>query len=172
MRDSFKKLVDAFPLKRGSPLLSQDYENGKTNLETGARGLGYLDADFSEHIINVYKSEGIAEIHLTLRTGERYYFGAVTFSGASRYPDTFFRRYLAFREGDVFSSCKADPDEEQPVQRRPLQGRLCPGRQGKGGGPYHSGLIRPHTLPRAAHQDRGRVRDRHGAARSSSSIRT
>jgi translocation and assembly module TamA len=41
-----------------------------------------------------------------MKTGERYYFGAVTFSGASRYPDTFFRRYLAFREGDVFSSAK------------------------------------------------------------------
>ncbi len=101
-----QKLVEAFPLKKGSPLLSEGYENAKTNLETRARGLGYLDADFSEHIISVYKSAGKAEINLTLRTGERYYFGAVSFSGAPRYSRTFFRRYLAFREDDAFSSAK------------------------------------------------------------------
>ncbi len=99
-----EKVVDAFPLKQGAPLLSEDYEKGKSNIQTTARGLGYLDADFSEHLINVFKTTGTAEIRLTLRTGERYYFGAVSFSDAPRYPDAFLRRYLAFKEGDVFSN--------------------------------------------------------------------
>jgi len=101
-----RKAVEAWPLKRGSVLLSAEYEKAKTNLQAQARALGYVDADFPVHVIDVYKSAGAADIRLTLATGERYYFGAVTLSDAPRYPDVFVRRYLMFKAGDVFSDSR------------------------------------------------------------------
>jgi translocation and assembly module TamA len=98
-----QELANAFPLRGGDVLLSVVYEAAKTALQTQARNLGYLDADFPTHDIRVYRLAGVAEIELTLATGERYYFGDTTFSGALKYPDAFLRRYVTYRKGEPFS---------------------------------------------------------------------
>jgi translocation and assembly module TamA len=101
-----KGLVEAFSLKEGDILRQDKYEDAKGALKARALELGYLDADFSVHEIRVSQGEGKASIELVLETGSQYYFGEVTFAGASNYPEPFLRRYLAFRAGEVFSYSK------------------------------------------------------------------
>ena len=95
--------LSEFPLKQGDVLRQDLYEEGKRSLQDAARELGYLDAEFSIHLIQLSLTEHSADIRLTLETGSRYYFGEVTFIPPLTYPETFLQRYLAFRPGRPFS---------------------------------------------------------------------
>lgn len=96
-------MIKAFPLKQGDGLIHQKYEEGKGNLQTEAINLGYLDADFSVHVIRVSQTEYSAEIELTFETGPRYHFGEVRIQGAPQYPERFLKRYLTFNSREAFS---------------------------------------------------------------------
>jgi len=98
-----KTAVAAFPLKVGDVLLHQKYEAAKGELLSKALALGYLDAGFPAHEIEVSPANGSARITLVLQTGPRYRFGEVTFEGAPLYPDELLRRYVAFKPGAPFS---------------------------------------------------------------------
>jgi translocation and assembly module TamA len=95
--------VTAFPLKKGDVLLHQSYEEAKAGLKSRAQELGYLDAEFSRHEIRIEKTATTATIELFMETGEKYYFGATRIEGAPDYPDSFLRRHLTYKTGDVFS---------------------------------------------------------------------
>jgi len=97
------RLVAAFPLNKGDVLLHQKYEVAKGTFITRARDLGYLDAQFSRHEIRVSRTGTTAAIELTLDTGPRYYFGATNIQGVSDYPDSFLRRHLTYKSGNIFS---------------------------------------------------------------------
>jgi translocation and assembly module TamA len=101
-----KDLLKAFPLKEGAILRQDKYEGAKGALRARALDLGYLDADFSVHVIRVSQVKKKASIDLVLETGSQYRFGEVTFFGASIYPESFLRRYLGFQSGKVFSYSK------------------------------------------------------------------
>ncbi|WP_158516096.1 autotransporter assembly complex protein TamA [Syntrophotalea acetylenivorans] len=96
-------LLEEFPLKQGDVLHQGVYEEGKAALKRRAQDLGYLDADYTVHEIRLDVDRATADVELLLQTGPRYRFGAVTFTGADQYPESFLRRYLAFDAGDVFS---------------------------------------------------------------------
>jgi translocation and assembly module TamA len=98
-----RRQVEAFPLNRGDVLLQQRYEEAKAALLSRAQELGYLDASYPTHEIRIDRSAIGAVIHLILDTGGRYAFGETTIQGAPEYPDSFLRRYLGYRAGDVFS---------------------------------------------------------------------
>ena len=95
--------VKGFPLQEGDILRQDKYEEAKGALKSEALDLGYLDADFPVHEIRVSQAERKAEIELVIETGPQYSFGEVTFTGASTYPESFLRRYLALHSGEVFS---------------------------------------------------------------------
>lgn len=99
-------LVRAFPLRKGEVLLQKTYEEAKAGLKFRANELGYLDADFPIHKIEVDPERSSAVISLTMETGPQYRFGEVRFEGAPGYPEQLLRRYLAFKPGDVFSYAK------------------------------------------------------------------
>ena len=101
-----RRLQRAFPLERGDVLLQPLYEQAKGELKSHATELGYLDADFPRREIRIAPGAATARILLTFDTGPRYYFNGVTIEGADEYPDDFLKRYLAFRQGDVFSFAK------------------------------------------------------------------
>ena len=101
-----KGLAETFPIAKGDRLDQEIYENAKKNLQAAAVGLGYLDADFTEHEILVDIDELSAAVRLVFQTGERYYFGDIVFSGAPNYPPSFLGRFIGFRPGDVFSQQK------------------------------------------------------------------
>lgn len=101
-----KDLLKTFPLKEGDILRQDKYEEAKGALKARALDLGYLDADFSVHQIQVSRANNVASIELVMETGLQYRFGEVTFVGAPIYPESFLRRYLDFRSGEVFSYSK------------------------------------------------------------------
>lgn len=100
---SLKELVSEFPLRPGGVLLQPEYEKAKGRMKTRAQELGYLDADFSRHLLSIAADKRSARIELTLNTGARYYFGETTFEGGADYPPVYLRRFLVFRPGEVFS---------------------------------------------------------------------
>ena len=96
-------LARRFPLKRGDILRQDIYEQSKEALLKKAVDLGYLEAAFAAHQIGVSLKTLKADLALTLETGPRYRFGVVSFPGKPGYPESFLRRYLEFKPGDVFS---------------------------------------------------------------------
>lgn len=104
--ESLRELVAVFPLRKGDVLLQNSYEKAKTALKARAVELGYLDADFSVHEILVSRDKTSARIDLALETGPRYRFGETSLTGAADYPDRFLRRYLTYRQGEIFSYSK------------------------------------------------------------------
>ena len=101
--EKLKEALSEFPLKENEILRQDFYEEGKKSLQDAARELGYLDTEFSTHAIKLSLAENSAHLDLTLETGPRYYFGEVTFTPPLTYPESFLRRYLAFRPGRPFS---------------------------------------------------------------------
>lgn len=104
--EQLQSLAASFPLARGDVLLQPDYERAKGGLKSRAVTLGYLDADFTRHEIRIAPGALTARIKLTLQTGERYLFGAARIEGAAEYPQSYLNRFLAFKEGEVFSYAK------------------------------------------------------------------
>ena len=98
-----RSLVSTFPLNKGDVLLQHRYEEAKGALKSRAHDSGFLDAEFSRHEILIARSATTATIELVLDTGEKYYFGATDIQGAPDYPDSFLRRYLTYRSGELFS---------------------------------------------------------------------
>jgi len=97
------KLLEAFPLQVGEILDQPRYEQAKAELLGRALDLGYLDADFSHHLITVDPEAHSAVVELTLAPGRRYRFGRISLRGADDYPRGFLRRYLAVQPGDPFN---------------------------------------------------------------------
>ncbi len=92
-----------FPLRTGDQLQHDLYEKAKSNILAASRELGYLDAHFSTHEIQVDPKTASARIHLVMASGPRYLFGATTIAGSTYYPDELLRRYISFSAGDPFS---------------------------------------------------------------------
>ena len=103
---ALQQLVAAFPLQKGDVLRQELYEQAKGGLRARAIDLGYLDADFSRHAIRITRADNSAVIDLQLATGRRFRFGHVLIHGAPNFPAAFLRRYVAFKQGEIFSYAK------------------------------------------------------------------
>lgn len=90
-------------LAKGKRLIHAQYTATKNALYTAAYQAGYLDARFSQSAIRVRPDENAAEIDLVLDTGERYYFGDVTFD-QDVLNDDFVRRFVPFSAGEPFNA--------------------------------------------------------------------
>ncbi|MBV5339739.1 MAG: outer membrane protein assembly factor [Deltaproteobacteria bacterium] len=98
-----RRMVEKFPLNKGDVLLHQRYEEAKGAFKSRAQNFGYLDAEFLRHEIRITESATTATIELLLDTGEKYYFGKTNIQGAPDYPDSFLRRHLTYKPGEIFS---------------------------------------------------------------------
>ena len=98
----FQRLVQDFPVKKGSVLLHQAYEQGKLSLETYAAEGGYLDADFSESRIEVDLARYAATVMVRYESGPKHFFGPVAFDHAI-IDRSMLERFPTFRSGDVFN---------------------------------------------------------------------
>ncbi len=101
-----RRMRDAFPVRPGEVLLQPDYERGKGALQALAQKMGYLDASFPRHEIRISEDRSKARIALVLDTGPRFYFGQAVIQGAPDYPDSYLKRFVAFKEGEPFSYAK------------------------------------------------------------------
>lgn len=104
--ETLARLARRFPLRRGDVLRQDRYEKAKTEIQSRAVELGYLEADFTTHLISVNPAEKKADIELSLATGNRYFFNGITLVGRSSYPYRFIKRYIAFKPGEPFSYAK------------------------------------------------------------------
>ena len=101
---SLLREVREFPLRQGDPLDHQLYEQGKRALRLEANNLGYLETAYSTHVIRIDPDEDAADVELILETGPQFYFGETTFEDENEsFPEEFLRRFVTYREGDVFS---------------------------------------------------------------------
>lgn len=99
----FKKLAQAFPVKKGQSLRHAEYEAGKAALQTLAVERGYLDAKLKENEIRVDFEKYDSSIVLHFDTGPRYRFGAVSFDQRG-FNEDFLRRFVVFETGDSFTT--------------------------------------------------------------------
>ncbi|MGA7826238.1 MAG: outer membrane protein assembly factor [Geobacteraceae bacterium] len=103
---ALKRIARSFRLRKGDILVQSSYERGKSRLQSKALELGYLDATFTSHQIQVSRSEASARITLEMDTGPQYRFGETIFTGAPQFPDRFLQRYLDYKSGEIFSETK------------------------------------------------------------------
>src|SRR5690606_32946368 len=99
----FAALLDAFPLREGSPLRHGDYLRFKSLVDVLARERGYLDGRFVTERIDVYLDSGTADIALACDSGQRYRFGDVTFR-ADAVSDRVLESFVAFEEGEPYDA--------------------------------------------------------------------
>ncbi|MDZ7670281.1 MAG: autotransporter assembly complex family protein [Gammaproteobacteria bacterium] len=85
------------------PFSHSAYENAKSALLEVAEDLGYFDARFTRHRVEVNPDTNQADIQLTLSGGERYRVGEIDV-GQNALEDELFRRYLRFETGEPFDA--------------------------------------------------------------------
>ncbi len=102
---SLQKYVQQFPLTVGATFNTPDYEKARDGLLQTANQQGYIKATFVKKEVKIDLKQYTAVITLQLTTGERYYFGPVTFNQTPFAP-SFLQRFISFHEGEPFSSQK------------------------------------------------------------------
>jgi translocation and assembly module TamA len=99
------KLKMPFLLKTGDLLDQTAYESAKKQWLSRAIESGYLNAQYTEHTLQVNLDNDQANIQLHLDTGGHFRFGSVSFR-QDILDETFLRRYLTFKPGDPFNQQK------------------------------------------------------------------
>ena len=141
--------LDALPLHRGQPLLHSRYEEARRGLLQQALGLGYLDARYSTHRLEVDVDRNRARAVLVLETGARYELGAVSFQGGDL-SEELLHAYVQFEPGaeystrqllelqrsledsDYFARVQVQPERDQAEEQRiPVSVELTPRRPNK-----------------------------------------
>ena len=98
-----KKLVSQFPLKRGDPLLTEKYKQGKQAFFTTAQQLGFLNAKMLAHHVAIDLKNNTSTITIHFNTGPVFKFGPVQFS-QTNFNAAFLRRFIPFKQGDIYSA--------------------------------------------------------------------
>lgn len=101
--DDFKAIASVPPYTNNEVLVTQKYEDFKTNLTRTASRLGYFDAEFKEREIQVNVDTRQAVVNLHFDTGKRYQFGQVTVE-QDVLADKYLKRYLRIEAGKDYSS--------------------------------------------------------------------
>lgn len=101
--DAFTDYLAHLPLKPGDQLSQPDYESIKQRLQEIAAHSGYINAAFTENVLRVDPSQHWADIELRFDTGQRYYFGDVTFVQNFMHT-SFLNRYVTFKPGDPYDA--------------------------------------------------------------------
>jgi translocation and assembly module TamA len=91
----------ALPLRRGEALDHRRYEQAKQDVLEAAQRLGYREARFSTHRVEVDPERNQAQVLLTLNSGRRYVFGPVHYEQPPFTPD-YLARYQLIAPGAPF----------------------------------------------------------------------
>jgi len=99
----FAEFTDRSYLVAGDPLRHAQYETLKESLQVRAAERGYVEAEFTENVIDVWPEEGAADIDLEFSTGPRYDFGDISIEQDFLDP-ALARAFLDFQTGTPFDS--------------------------------------------------------------------
>ncbi len=142
-----REVLERVQLVTGTRLSHPAYDELKGELQRTAASHGYLDAHYSQSVLEVDPPTLEARARLTLETGERYQFGASTIE--QDFLDAgLVRRYLRYQAGDwydagallrtqfalddsrYFAAVEVMPEERDPVTRLvPIRIRSEPGKR-------------------------------------------
>jgi translocation and assembly module TamA len=100
---SVRDALASIMIKPGEVLNQQRYEAAKQRLSQAAYNAGYIDASYTRSQILVRPKAHEAEIHLTLDTGPRYYFGSITVEQDILNP-RFVAHFVPIKAGDPFET--------------------------------------------------------------------
>ena len=97
-----RKALATFVPKKGERLDQVAYEKSKAAVQAALLASGYLDANLTTHRVEVSRADNRASIALGWNPGQRYRYGATTFSG-SQFDAGFLDRYLPWHVGDFYT---------------------------------------------------------------------
>ncbi|MDA3920364.1 MAG: autotransporter assembly complex protein TamA [Salinisphaera sp.] len=101
--EALQQAIASTKLKTGERLVQSRYSATKSAMYNAAYQAGYLAASFAKSAIRVNPKTNTAQIDLVLDTGERYYFGPVTFD-QNLLNDKFVHRFVPFQAGQPFNA--------------------------------------------------------------------
>jgi|GEM_PF-1269769 len=101
--EDFTQITNNPPYVANEILVTQKYEDFKTNLTRTASRLGYFDAEFVERQIQVNIDTQQAVVNLHFETGKRYQFGQVDIE-QDVLDQKFLNRYLRVEPGKDYNS--------------------------------------------------------------------
>ena len=102
---AFAAVLEDPPISVGAAARHDRYESLKRALLTAAEDSGYLEARYTESVLEVDPIAGEARIRLKLISGDRSYFGAIRFE-QDVVEQALLDRYVEFEVGDPFSMRK------------------------------------------------------------------
>lgn len=100
-----QKFIAHFPLQENQPLKIELYEKTIQDLFEIANNQGYLKAKFNKKEIRIDLKKYEAKIILHFSTGQRFYFGDVTFE-KSPFAQSFLNRFVPFEKDQPFSNAE------------------------------------------------------------------
>ena len=103
--DAVASALKSFEPKAGARFDHAQYEASKTAIQNALSDHGYLGARLTTHRVEVRSAAHSADIQLQWEGGPRYRFGPTSFTGG-QFPADFLHRYLAWEEGDEYSSAQ------------------------------------------------------------------
>ncbi len=132
-----QQLVGEFPLQVGTTLDHRHYEAAKRKLLQDVVALGYRNARWRQHRVEVDLEAYAARVQLTLASGPRFVIGPISFE-QERFDEDWLRNYLVLEPGQPFSS-KVLAEQSRILGRsgyfREVEIRPLPAEQGSGGSP-------------------------------------
>lgn len=96
-----KALLTTHKLIVKRTLVHENYEEAKEEILSNFNAVGYLQAEFTKHAIEINRDAATADIILIINTGPQYTFGKITFID-SVYPNDFLIRFAPFKPGDPY----------------------------------------------------------------------
>ena len=99
----FTNLVDNPPIRKGQRLNHSNYESLKGGLLRAAATYGYLDARMVRSEMRVDPASRVADIDISLETGDRYRFGATTIT-QDAIDESLIRRFLRYHQDEPFNA--------------------------------------------------------------------
>ena len=99
----FLEILKEYPYKIGDELNHQKYTDFKTSLSEIAQSLGYFDAEFVKHIIQVNPLTYQASINLQMDTGKRFRYGKISIE-QEVLSDKTVQNFLILKEGEYYKT--------------------------------------------------------------------
>jgi len=100
----FKKLLAKFPLQQGDVFVASKYTDAKQTLFSLAEIRGYTAAKMQQSVVKINLKKYTAIITLHFASGQRHFFGPVTYPPGVRFSKKFLSRFLTFKTGQYYSS--------------------------------------------------------------------
>lgn len=100
-----RSLLTTPKLIHGQIITHENYEDTKDELLADLNALGYLQASFIEHTLEIDREQNIANITFEINPGPQYVFGKVSFSKTT-YSNEFLLKFAPFRKGDPYELSK------------------------------------------------------------------